>query len=60
MNNIIEKLKKKLNINFLIRILILLIGVVFVGFGIVFNLVGMFGNDVVVIIYDGIRNVFGF
>lgn len=60
MNNTIEKLKKKSNINFLIRILISLIGVAFVGFGIAFNSAAMLGNDAVAIIYDGIRNAFEF
>ncbi|MDR3593540.1 hypothetical protein [Clostridium sp.] len=60
MNNIVNKLKKKSYVNFLMNIAIALVGVAFVGFGIAFNSAAMLGNDAVAILYDGVRNVCGF
>jgi uncharacterized membrane protein YczE len=54
-----EPKKRSIN-NFLIKIVIALVGVAFVGFGIAFNSAAMLGNDAVAILYDGVRNIFGF
>lgn len=60
MNNTFNELKKKSLKVFIINIAIALVGVAFVGFGIAFNSEAMLGNDAVAILYDGVRNAFGF
>lgn len=59
MNNTVNKLKKKSYENFLIKIVIALVGVAFVGFGLAFNSSAMLGNDPVAVLYDGVRNLCG-
>lgn len=59
MINIINKLKNISYKDFLIRIVIALVGVAFVGFGLAFNSAAMLGNDAVAVLYDGVRNLCG-
>lgn len=59
MNNKINESKNKSNQKFLIKILIGVVGVAFVGFGLAFNSSATLGNDPVAVFYDGIRNLCG-
>ncbi len=42
---------------FWIKLLLALIGILFIGVGVGFNAVSLFGNDPVALLYDGVRNV---
>ena len=42
---------------FWIKLLLALIGILFIGVGVGFNAVSLFGNDPVPLLYDGVRNV---
>jgi len=55
----INKLKNKSYENFLIKILIAVVGVAFVGIALAFNSSAMLGNDPVAVFYDGVRNLCG-
>ena len=59
MINTVNKLKNISYKDFLIRIVIALVGVAFVGFGLAFNSAAMLGNDAVAVLYDGVRNLCG-
>ena len=59
MNLTNDESKKRSIGNLLIKIVIALVGVAFVGFGIAFNSAAMLGNDAVAILYDGVRNICG-
>jgi uncharacterized membrane protein YczE len=59
MNETINKLKNKSHENFLIKILIAIVGVALVGIALAFNSSAMLGNDPVAVFYDGVRNLCG-
>lgn len=60
MNKKINHFKNKSYKTVLIKLLISIIGVAFVGFGIAFNAEAMLGNDPVAVLYDGVRSILGF
>ena len=42
--------------NFWIKIVLALIGILFIGVGVGFNAASLFGNDPIALLYDGVRN----